>query len=144
MNQFIHYGEPYNPNLFKPIQDRLHRNKPIGGLWASPVDSTYGWKQWCENEDFRECTGGFKFDIKGEVLVIDSEADIHQMPWVEDGILSYILFTQLARDYDAILLTEAGEGDTRWTENDKNLYGWDCECVLILNQSAIINIKGVT
>ena len=27
-------------------------NKPYGGLWASDINAKYGWKSWCEDENF--------------------------------------------------------------------------------------------
>lgn len=36
---------------------------------------------------------------------------------------------------DAVYLTQQGERETRF--NDPSLYGWDCECVLVMNSEAI-------
>jgi len=51
--QLLHFGAArYNPKKFKPISDVSFGNKPTGGLWTSPVDSEYGWREWCEQESF--------------------------------------------------------------------------------------------
>jgi len=46
-------------------------------------------------------------------------------------------FESLANHYDAMWLTETGEISTRLLCQDRNLYGWDCESVLIFNKECI-------
>lgn len=41
--------------------------------------------------------------------------------------------------YDAIKLTDKGQVETRFSRN--NLYGWDCESMVILNPDIIVNQK---
>jgi len=43
-------------------------------------------------------------------------------------------YEECATRYDAIHLTDRGQWATRMT-HPKNLYGWDCESVLILNKT---------
>ena len=51
---YIHYGsKKFDTERFTPIQNCYPRNKPIGGLWASEVDAQFGWKTWCEGEQYR-------------------------------------------------------------------------------------------
>ena len=45
-------------------------------------------------------------------------------------------FKEASKTWDAIFLTEKGQRETRFT-HPKNLYGWDCESVLILNSNII-------
>lgn len=53
--QFIHYGHTkFNIKKFDNIKNK-YGNKPDGGLWLSPVNSKWGWKDWCESERFKEC-----------------------------------------------------------------------------------------
>lgn len=53
---YIHYGSKAfdSANGF-PIHNRKDWNKPQGGLWASRETASFGWKDWCEQEHFREC-----------------------------------------------------------------------------------------
>jgi len=54
--KLIHYGaREYNPDLVQPITNANTWCKPYGGLWTSPVDSKWGWKDWCKAEEFRTC-----------------------------------------------------------------------------------------
>ena len=56
---YIHYGsKKFDTERFTPIQNCYPRNKPIGGLWASEVDAQFGWKTWCEGEQYRS-NGGY-------------------------------------------------------------------------------------
>ena len=93
MKEYIHYGhlttEPvendilpslvrlteksavFNKGLFNPIKNTSF-TKPDGGYWASPVDSSWGWKDWCEVEDFSECkeSNSFRFTLKEDARVL--------------------------------------------------------------------------
>ena len=41
--------------------------------------------------------------------------------------------------YDAIYLTDKGQMETRFTMPD--LYGWDCECVLVMNPDCVTQVE---
>ena len=129
-----HYGAVnYRPELFKPIENRIGRNKPRGGLWTSPVDSGWGWKDWAEMEEFGDLSTYFDLVFYGRVMVIDGVDDLMRLPWDGRGVL----FDRLGGcGVDAIHLTERGEKETRLT-SPYDFYGWDCETVLIMNQDAI-------
>jgi len=51
----------------------------------------------------------------------------------------YLDFEQLSKTYDAVWLTYNGERKTRYSNPD--LYGWDCESVLILNKNSVYQVK---
>lgn len=48
----------------------------------------------------------------------------------------YLDFELLAKNYDAIWLTENGQSETH-LYYPINLYGWDCETVLIMNPYSV-------
>jgi hypothetical protein len=137
----VHFGATeYKPELVQPVKNE-NWVKPKGGLWTSPVNSEWGWKHWCEAENFRDCNeeNSFKlllnFDAK--VFIIDSLNDLKNAPLVDYKIGSsykkmYLDFETLAKTYDAIWLTEKGQSQTHLSR-PINLYGWDCESVLIMN-----------
>jgi len=141
--QLIHYGSDiYDPNLFEEISDEPFRNKAKGGLWTSPVDANYGWKEWCEAEDFRTIDKSFKVEFSGELLVINALSDLDELPWIESSGIHFITFQAICAGgfaYDAIYLTEKGEAETRYS-SPLSLYGWDCECVFILNPKSVRGI----
>lgn len=148
LNTLIHFGSNhYNPKMIRPIKNR-EWCKPSGGLWTSPEDSKYGWKEWCKAEDFRDCNehNCFKLNLNEEakVYVINNVQDILKAPLVKIKYKDmyskqFIDFELLSKEYDAIWLTEEGQRKTRNSEPD--LYGWDCETVLILNPNCVTEQK---
>ena len=55
--------------------------------------------------------------------------------------LVYPDFEKVSKMFDAVYLTEEGQWKTRFSNNGctYNLYGWDCESLLILNFDCIKN-----
>lgn len=135
----IHYGA----TELKPVAKIENNNwvKPKGGLWTSPIESNWAWKHWCESEQFRDCDEENSFTISlkpdAKILKIDEAGDLMGLPkkiLIESIV--YPDFEKLAEMYDAIWLTEKGQWETRYSQ-PMSLYGWDCESVLILNESCI-------
>ncbi len=145
----VHHGrKKYDPKKFKPVCDEGPSsmiNKPSqGGLWTSPVGSERSWADWCRGNDF--CVDGLKYSFKvrfsGCLLVVDSVKDLEKFQWVPlypGSMVLTPLFEPLLKDYDAIYLTDNGEVATRFSKA-RNLYGWDCETVLVLNKESITPI----
>jgi len=143
----IHYGaKEFNPEMFSPIVNNWV--KPKGGLWTSLIDSKFGWKDWCNMEEFRECNIENSFILKfhnwAKVCKIDTFNDLENLPhYLVNDFGSYkkmyLDFEQLSKMYDAIWLTANGERETRYSNPD--LYGWDCESVLILNKNSVYQVK---
>ena len=120
--------------------------KPRGGLWCSPVDSEYGWIDWCRAESFGDIDHEqmVTLDIDtSNFVVIDSVQDMEtKLPWYQfDGPVQAIDFEKMVQQgVDGIHLTEKGQIDTRWS-HPHNLYGWDCETVFIMNERCIKNVE---
>jgi hypothetical protein len=138
-------GKKFDHRKFKPIKNRMHV-KPEGGLWASPVGAEYGWREWCEAENYGDLSCSFTFEFEGNVFVIDSLEDAARLPWVSieiEGLpnipgfyLKYPDFEKMIElGYDAIYMTDSGQAATRF--GNPSLYGWDCECVLIMNPKGV-------
>ena len=140
MKKYIHYGHrSFNRNLFIPIANRRNLAKPIGGLWASAVDADYGWKDWCEDSDFRKCENEnsfiFTLSDNARVLYIDNISDTDNLPKTsgEFKLCSWVCldFEKLKDEYDAIEVKISGDGIYF------GLYGWDCDSILIMNPDII-------
>ena len=142
--KLIHYGNThYIPSWFEPISDEPFRNKPKGGLWTSPINSEYGWSDWCEGEGYGDLSAWFELDFNGTVLEIDSFEDMNELPWIESDGHYFVSFQAICAcgfAYDAIHLTEKGQKETRMT-HPKSLYGWDCETVLVMNPDSVSTPK---
>lgn len=130
--------------------------KPHGGLWTSPINSEWGWKDWCRSEKFaigRLCSHfTMRFWKNTRVYKIDNLDDLKALPfqdppdWAKD--LKFFSnkpdFEEILKEgVQAIWLTKEGERRTRWGL-EYSLYGWDCETVLILDPSCIKTQKHET
>ena len=78
---YVHYGSTFfEPSRNFPISNHRNWSKPFGGLWASRQDATFGWKDWCEREEFRECdeNNSFKFQLcdNSKVAIIHCMKDL--------------------------------------------------------------------
>jgi len=127
-------GKKFISSKFTPIENIPFFVKPKGGLWASPVNAAWGWREWCKIEEFGDLYNNFTFVFDGNVFVIDSISSAASMPWIDhDKSIDFEKMLELG--YDAIYLTEKGQKETRFST--PSLYGWDCECVLIMNPECI-------
>ena len=143
---YIHYGsDHYDESLFCKIINREYTNKPFGGLWSSPVESDITWKEWCDAESFRECDekNSFKFRLKPEakILTLENKDDLSNLPRVKLD-LSYITmnididFEALSEEYDAIMVY-VHRGKDYFDNLYHELYGWDCDTLLVMNKEVI-------
>lgn len=150
---YIHYGSTsFNPEQNFPIKNERCWMKPKGGLWASRKNASWGWKDWCKAEEFRDCveTEAFEFVLRdgANVANINTLEQLHnlpEMPKNQFSSLSYnIDFEEcLRRGYDAIELCWYGEEFHRNRKDDLhfNLYGWDCDSIVILNPNVVVPIN---
>lgn len=119
--------------------------KPSGGLWTSTYDERHGsgWVQWCLDEEYSLPKAGLwqctllHPSPTARVYEIDTLADLKRLlrTFGENTLgaglrFGYPDFEAVAREFDAIHLTDAGQWATRYSE--PSLYGWDCESTLWL------------
>ena len=142
MNTYIHYGHNvFDKDKFvKPKNRQLH-NKPLGGLWASKINATFGWKDWCKEEDFCECSEDnsflFKISENANILYINCVEDVKKLPDQKTDLsltcLKTVDFEQLiANRIDAIEFNLSNDWGLYMA-----LYGWDCDSTVILNPDVI-------
>lgn len=146
---YIHYGaKQFDPLLNFPIKNEHCWVKPEGGLWASRINASFGWKDWCAREEFRDCKDdcSFKFVMRDEnkIAVISTLAQLRRLPHIENSIIrsSYLIdFEKCLRiGIDAIELCWYGEEFEKVASGDLyfELYGWDCDSIVVLNPDAVI------
>ena len=149
MLMYIHYdSSQYNPDMFKPIKNKELMTKPTGGLWGSPVGCEYGWKEWCDDNSFRDCTedNSFQFSLHHDanILQINSVADLDRLPKVDNIYpMSWVLldFEKLLENgIDAIQLNLSNDTDKHCLEEGLyfKLYGWDCDSILVMNKDVVV------
>jgi len=158
--KLIHYGsKSFIDEKFVPIKNVPLPivNKPIGGLWTSPIDSKYGWKDWCKDSSFRTCEKENSFELNlsenSKICTIDCLSDLIKLldkynlkdiseqsrmfnMLIRIKLAECLDFESMTKDYDAVHLTTNGLSETHLSL--PNLYGWDCESVLILNKECIV------
>ena len=139
---YIHYGSD-KFTVPNPIRNRSHFNKPRGGMWASRKDAAFGWIDFCKNEEFGLDRLGtsFEFTLKdgARILVLENIDQLDILPKNVDAP-KYIKgsqwsdccldFEKLSKEYNAIELP--CEAPFHWA-----LYGWDCDCILIMNPDIV-------
>lgn len=159
---FIHYGhKKFSDALWNEIKN-INFVKPHGGLWASRVGAKYGWKEWNDDNQFRDCniSNSFKFKLKenSKVLYINKVTDLLNLPLNNSFLNDYQVrigeevyttdifnkfthfcldFEKLKQSYDAIEVNISNDKQLYW-----KLYGWDCDSILILNKNVIQIVEG--
>jgi len=140
--------------------------KPQGGLWASPSSSQASWEQFCQENDCGNIGSRTRVEMEVDTtnfLTIDSAADLDKLPLRELNLgkllpttpeitMPLIDFEKMVADgIDGIYLTDRGHQESRFTflKGDlytfpMSLYGWDCECLLIMNEGCIKSYQVIT
>lgn len=164
---YIHYGhDHFDPNIMGVLKNspevrwsHWSKPEPCSGLWASPIDAEFGWKEWCEQEQFQlwglDTSFKFKITKPESIYRVESKDDIMRM---QDFVVpeqrdSYILTEQWDRKYAASSIPldfeELQRKGYRGLEVNMTkcpfvysfLYGWDCDSILIWDPSIIVEIK---
>lgn len=139
--KYIHYGhKEFDINKFNPIKNRMGFPKPFGGLWASDINTSYGWKDWNKDNDFVDCDidNSFTFELRDDANVFhihhvtDLKKTPHKKPYQYSSFL--IDFEKMKQNgFDAIELHLSEDWDLYY-----ELYGWDCDSILIMNPDIVI------
>ena len=147
--KYIHYGhDKFQPEklINRPRDPYMQLYKPAG-LWASPVDSEWGWKDWCEREEFdlERLTTHFTFALSPDarVLEIHHADDIkdyliaNEEHWGPERWYNYTLDTKaIERDYDAM---EVYMSDNYTELHDTSIfYIYDVDSLVVWNPDVII------
>jgi len=131
-------GNIFKPELFKPIKNRQFC-KPEGGLWSSPKESNWGWRDWCNTNEWGDLDSKFELLYIGNTIIISKLSDLKKLiiqPGWDKKYFFYPDFEAMLKiEIDGIFLTEQGQEETHLS--NPGLYGWDCECLLIMNQKCI-------
>ena len=154
MGEYIHYGSDH---FYRECFDKIRNNpmftKPFGGFWASPLYVEYGWKDWCEDEKFRECDedNSFRFRLSKDARVLDIRdvKDLEGLPKIKEtiyrGVMNWVFldFEKLALKYDAIELHLSEERRVGLSPDSLyfKLYGWDCDSILIMNPDVVVEVS---
>lgn len=148
---FIHYGsEHFNKEMFeRPLFNgvQVHcLNKPLKGLWGSPVHSKKSWRDFCLSEDFRvsNLNERFLFKLKdsARVLKVLNTRDLFSL-YSKYSIKEKrpsrptLDWKRIAKSYDAMVLMMPDDHNLVY---DLNLSSWDVDSVLIFNPDVVVEL----
>lgn len=152
-NIYVHYGsDEFVKSKFLPVKNYrsvvFKKPTPGTGFWASPKNSEHSWKKWCEQEGFGldKLKNSFEFFLKenSKILLLKTLKDYEKMLEIYSkkiecvpcilGETRIIDFEKMQKDgIDAVLYFVK---DLYF-----EMYGWDCDSILVLNPEIIIPVK---
>ena len=134
--------------------------KPASALWGSPIDAEFGWKEWCECEQWIPGDGKMSFEeyfdihftwsLKedSKIFTISTNDDLLELKSL--GIIrkdtdwrGNIVDFNVAynKGYSAIELTDPCIGHRFYDELELLFNGWDCESIVVLDPGKIILLE---
>ena len=123
-------------------------NKPYGGVWASPLESKWGWADFCDSEEFRLRTLDthylFKLSPDAKIYVIDTFEDLKRVStrYIQQDLSYGIDFPELGDKYNGIYVTYNAARTLRYPGNGiLGLQAWDVESICIWDDDVIIPIE---
>jgi len=149
---YLKYGVSFDPSKIVIDLNNEYNGclfKPDKGFWGSPVDARYGWKEWCENEEF----GDYVF--KKPVYWTLTSGKILQVNWDEvknketSNLTKYIKLgdhcSYIVLDWDkmlkdgivAVQLMDGCIGHCFKYDLETHFYAWDCESIVVLDKSRL-------
>ena len=143
MAKYIHYGSKvFDKNRFEKVSNYFI--KPRGGFWASRIDSEYGWKEWNDDNKFTTCQkeNSFIFTLKDDAKVVEifTAEDLAKLPCLTENQLKYPICNEFyIIDYEHCIEMGIDAIEVRSISDGLYypLYGYDCECILILNPDIV-------
>lgn len=148
---------PFDINaIFTDLTPRVI-NKPKSAFWGSPLNAKFGWKDWCESEEWGDLGGDkviWTLQEGSKILrIIRKEVeDMKTSPllkyYIKERIVSstraeygdfYLNFTELARqNYAAVELMDASIGHSFTNRLELSFNVWDCQSIVVLDPSKLI------
>ena len=132
---------------YKYVNDEINSlNKPTGCLWASPVDASYSWMDYCTDNEILldRFNHSIEFNIKeGNKILEIGMKDVENYGKQESYINNYIVddrldFKKLYNDgIVAVELLDACIGHCFINKLEANFNAWDCDSIVILNPECI-------
>ena len=147
---YIHYGsnqliKDKVTEMKREAGSNMYINKPDFGLWGSPVDCEFGWKEWCESEDFRTDTLDryFVFKVKDgdKIFTVRKNDDVSDYLYTPHLFTlkymfppKYIDFDKIMKEYDGMELIH---GDNYMDLHYGYFYSWDVDSIVVWNPDVI-------
>ena len=151
-NEYVTYGFGNiidKSKIETNLAPRIYANKPLSAWWGSPINATYGWKEFCidnkfKNKSYFATNNRVKWTLDGKIFVINNEDDLQDakdhnlMKYYKDHNLFCFDFIKMKDNgYDAIELKAYYIGHNPYGDLAASLWGWDCESIVVLNPNKI-------
>lgn len=146
---FVHYGadsfdiRKFDNNNYNTCDCKPGPHK---GLWGSPVAARYDWKEFCrlECDEILE-EKKFFFRVNGPLCIIDSVEDLDQLSWSTPSVPWQVFYERVnwqetSKNWAAVMVTEKFLIE-RSPTNPRDLSGWDCESVVVLDPMTVTPIE---
>lgn len=130
-------------------KETMTMNKPRHSFWASPVNAEYGWKEWCENNNFRDTNAQIPVYLTVlkdcNIFAIESTKQLI-LPQTLNTVLFYDVGFSKLIDYNflrnigisAVELEDASIGHRFENQYEISFNSWDCESICFLDSKAIV------
>lgn len=123
-------------------------NKPIGGVWGSPLVSKKGWADWCNSNNFRINLLGkhFLFSLKPntKIYVIDTFEDLKKISTLPNQFGEKSINFNLLKNngFNGVFVTAKAASELRYVgKGYAGLDAWDVESICVFNPDVIIPIE---
>lgn len=151
-NDLVHYSKEPLRKIRSAEQDNGFPHKPRG-LWFS-VEDGFGWKEWCEAEEFaQDCfvhAHRIKIADKAKILHLKSADEIRTFTKNYEGksevfskLPSFFIeidWRRVAEEYQGIVIAPY-QWDCRLDMSCTWYYAWDCSSGCIWDAAAISEVE---
>ena len=115
------------------------------GLWVSDEDD-YGWSQWCKDEDFKDLSKQYKYEVKlrerHNILIMSKDEELisftEEYKKKEEAPVRLLCldWAEVGKDYGGVIITPY-LWNSRMNTDVMWYYGWDCASGCIWDTSNI-------
>ena len=148
---YRHFGSTaFHPEYFTKITNDPVRSKPYGGLWASRVNASCGWEEFCRHEQYNTASFRKHFDFTllptANVYLIRTMKDLAALPMRENP--NPAVYGMYLPDFEKCIRLGIDAVELAWYGDEfrqadsgpvgNALRSWDCDSIVILNPDIIL------
>ena len=134
---YIHYGT----DNFNPYYMSFERWDKPGGLWASPINSDWGWKSFCKSADFRteNLKVFFKFRLQTNAKILKIKRYEEVIPYIiENDNRLELNLDKIKNEFDAMEVMMSNDWNN--LHNSEIFWSWDVDSLVVWNLNKVMPI----
>ena len=154
---YFHKDKKFDPTKLRTIIGNVSLiNKPEKAFWGSPVNAEFGWKEWCQCEDFGSYDWNnyviWSLEPNCKILRIDWDDIVHKEILEDYLTIPYefmatgcswfencLDFKKLKTDgIVAVELMNPAIGHSFKYDLEMMFNSWDCESIVVLDETKIV------